>query len=156
MSFRIIGLSPDPFKHLFGLNDAALARHGAIRYTATQSPGFPDRIGMRDVGVGESVLLLNHISQPAETPYFARHAIYIAEGAANIYDKVDEIPIVMAHRVLSFRGFDAAGMMIEGGIAEGEVDQRQMITTFFANTEVAYIHAHNAGRGCYSGRIERV
>ena len=38
------------------------------------------------------------------------------------------------------------------------VDGRQIeavIERFFADPKVAYIHAHNAKRGCYSGRIDR-
>ena len=30
-----------------------------------------------------------------------------------------------------------------------------MIQRFFANPDVDYIHAHNARRGCYAGRIDR-
>jgi Protein of unknown function (DUF1203) len=75
MSFRITGLSPEPFRHLYGLTDDELTRLGVKRYVADKSPGFPDRIAMRDVEIGERVLLLNHVSQPAETPYRATHAI---------------------------------------------------------------------------------
>ncbi|MBL4627676.1 MAG: hypothetical protein JKY00_06510 [Roseicyclus sp.] len=34
MSYRIRGLSPAPFAHLFGLSEAELAKHGAERVTA--------------------------------------------------------------------------------------------------------------------------
>src|SRR3712207_4004242 len=73
MSFRITGLSPDPFKPLFGLSDEDLAKHGARRYVADKKPGYPDRIEMREAELGETVLLLNHVCQPAETPYRATH-----------------------------------------------------------------------------------
>ncbi len=82
MTFRILGLSPEPFQHLFGLSDEALAAHGAIRITADNKPGYPDRLEMRDAEPGETLLLLNHISQPANTPYRASHAIFVREGAS--------------------------------------------------------------------------
>ena len=44
MSFRITSLSPEPFRHLFGLPDDALAERGVKRYVVDESPGFPDRI----------------------------------------------------------------------------------------------------------------
>jgi hypothetical protein len=56
MSFRITGLSPGPFQHLFGLSDQELAKHGAKRYVADTKPGYPDRIEVRDVEPGETVM----------------------------------------------------------------------------------------------------
>ena len=154
MSFRVTGLSPKPFRHLFGLNDDELARLGARRYIADKSPGFPDRIAMRDVEIGERVLLLNHVCQPAETPYRATHAIFIHEGAEESYDRVDEVPEVMRIRPMSLRAYDSDGMMIDADLAEGEAVE-PLIHRLLANPNVAYIHAHNAKRGCYSGKIER-
>jgi hypothetical protein len=154
MTFRITGLSPEPFRHLFGLPDDELTRLGVRRYVADKSPGFPDRIAMRDVEVGERVLLINHVCQPAETPYRATHAIFVAEGAEATYDRVGEIPEVMKRRLLSLRAYDADGMMIDADVAEDEAVE-PLIERLLANPKVAYIHAHNAKRGCYSGKIER-
>lgn len=95
MSFRITGLSPEPFRHLFGLPDEELARRGAHRHVADTKPGFPDRIEMRDVEPGETLLLLNHECHPALTPYRATHAIFVREGATATYDRVGEVPEVM-------------------------------------------------------------
>jgi len=154
MSFRITGLSPEPFRHLMGLPDEELARLGVRRYVADKSPGFPDRIAMRDVGIGERVLLINHVCQPAETPYRATHAIFIHEGAEATYDRVGEVPDVMKIRLLSLRAYDAEGMMIDADVCEGE-GVEPLIERLLANPKAAYIHAHNARRGCYSGKIER-
>jgi len=41
MAFRISGLSPEPFRHLFGLSDTHLAAHGAQRCIVDATPGFP-------------------------------------------------------------------------------------------------------------------
>ncbi len=154
MSFRIKGLSPVPFRHLYGLTDDELTRIGVKRYFADKNPGFPDRIAMRDVEIGERVLLLNHVCQPAETPYRATHAIFIGEGSERAYDRVDEVPDVMKVRLMSLRAYDSSHMMIDADVAEGEAVE-PLIQRLLANPNVAYIHAHNAKRGCYSGRIER-
>ncbi len=155
MSFRITGLSPEPFRHLFGRPESELADKGVQRYTVDSCPNFPDRIEMQDVAVGETVLLLNHTCQPANSPYHASHAIFIREGATQAYDEINSLPEVMSSRLLSLRGFDDQGMMQEGEVAKGEDAIRQIISAFFANPDVEYIHAHNAKRGCYSGRIDR-
>jgi hypothetical protein len=154
MAFRISGLSAEPFRHLYGLSDAELAKHGVKRYAVDEAPGFPDRIEMRDAALGETVLLINHVCQPADTPYRASHAIFVREGAETTYDQVDEIPEVMRHRLMSLRAYDKNGMMLDADVVEGKAIE-SVIARFFANPDVDYIHAHNAKRGCYSGRIDR-
>jgi Protein of unknown function (DUF1203) len=154
MSFRITGLSPEPFQHLYGLSEEELARHGVKRYVADEKPGFPDRIEMKDAEPGQTMLLINHVSQPADTPYHARHAIFVREGARQTYDRIGEIPEVMRCRLLSLRAFDEVGMMLDADVLDG-ANIEDAIERFFANPDVAYIHVHNAKRGCYSGRIDR-
>jgi hypothetical protein len=154
MAFRISGLSPEPFRHLYGLSDAELAQQGVKRYAVDEAPGFPDRIEMRDAALGETVLLLNHVCQPANTPYRASHAIFVREGADTTYDRVDEVPDVMRRRLMSLRAYDQDGMMLDADVVEGK-DIESVIERFFANPDIDYIHAHNAKRGCYSGRIDR-
>ena len=82
MAFRITGLSPVPFRHLFYLSDQELTHRGVIRYVADQAPGFPDRIEMRDASVGEKLLLLNHVCQPARP--IGPPMPYLSEKAQNM------------------------------------------------------------------------
>ena len=154
MAFRITGLAPEPFQSLFGLSDAELASRGVKRYRVDKQPGYPDRIEMRDAAPGETVLLLNHLCQPADTPYRATHAIFVREGATGAYDAVDQVPEVMRRRILSLRAYDADGMMLDADIVEG-AGIEALIARLFADPAVSYIHAHNAKQGCYSGRIDR-
>lgn len=154
MSYRIRGLSPAPFAHLYGLNKAALAAHGVERCIADAPSSYPDRIEMRDAQVGEALLLLNHMHQPAASPYRASHAIFVIEGAIKTYDAVDAIPEVMAHRLLSLRGFNAAHKIADGRVVAGS-DADAAIRDMLADPQVQYIHAHNAAHGCYAGLIER-
>ena len=154
MGFRITGLSPKAFRHLYGLDDATLRRHGAVRYRVDEKPGYPDRVEMREAELGETVLLVNHVSQEADTPYRASHAIFVREGAEQVYVSLNEVPEVMRVRLLSLRGFDEQGMMVEADVVDGH-NIEPLIEQFFANPAVAYIHVHNAKRGCYSGRVDR-
>lgn len=154
MAFRISGLCPKPFQAFFGLPDDELAALGIKRYSVDAQPGFPDRIEMKDAEVGQRVLLLNHVHQPANTPYRASHAIFVREGAKQAYDAVDQIPESMRIRLLSLRAFSDDGMMIDADVAEGTALE-PVIMRMFANPAVSYVHAHNAKQGCYSGRIDR-
>ena len=154
MGFRIKGLSPEPFRHLYGLSGEELAREGVKRYVADTKPGFPDRVGMRDGEPGETFLLINHVCQPANTPYRATHAIFVREGAEQTFDRIDEVPEVMRVRLLSLRAYDEDNMMVDADVVDG-MEIESLIERFFSNPKVAYIHAHNAKRGCFSGQIDR-
>jgi hypothetical protein len=154
MAFRITGLSPEPFQSLFGLPEQDLESLGMKRYIVDSHPGFPDRIEMKDAQLGQSVLLLNHVCQPANTPYRASHAIFIREWATQAYDAVDQVPESMQIRLLSLRAFTDAGMMLDADVAEG-IAIEPVVARMFSNPKVSYIHVHNAKQGCYSGRIDR-
>jgi hypothetical protein len=52
-TFRITGLDPERFRDLFGKSDEELAARGARRCIVDATPGYPDRVEMRDLEVGE-------------------------------------------------------------------------------------------------------
>ena len=154
MDYRITGLSPEPFRHLYGLSDAALAGRGARRYIADSTPGFPDRIEVRDAEPGESLLLINHTHQPADTPYRSSHAIFVLEGAEATYDRVNEVPAALKCRPISLRAFDACHMIVHADLARGD-EVEVLIRRYLADPITAYLHAHYATRGCYAARVAR-
>ena len=152
--FRIQGLEPGQFAHLVGLSDAELAELGARRYVVNAHPGFPDRVEVRDLEIGETAILLNVEHQPAPTAYRSRHAIFIGETATRALDLIDILPDAIRCRPISLRAFSVSGEMIDADLADG-ADLVPVIERFFANPEVDYLHAHYARRGCYAARIVR-
>jgi len=153
MTYRINGLDPAPYKPLFGLPDDQLAERGVVRMTV-DSPTFPCRVSLTDRALGETVLLLNHVSHDVAGPYRASHAIFVTESDEEQASYVDEVPPVFEKRILSLRGFDDKGMMVEAALAQpGESDA--VIRRLFDNPAVSTIHAHNAIRGCFAAKIER-
>lgn len=155
MSFRITGLSPEPFRPLFGLPDEQLAAKGVKRYIADSKPGFPDRVELRDAEPGESLLLLNYTHQPANSPYNSSYAIFVVESAKERYNRIDEVPEVLRVRTLSLRAFDKEGFVVDADLVDGRKIEG-LIEQFLNNPKVAYVHAHYAKYGCYAGRIDRV
>ena len=153
MTYRITGLDPAPFRRFFGLSDEQLSEQGIVRL-AVDSPTYPCRVSLADRALGETVLLLNHVSHEVANPYRASHAIFVTEGLTEAAEYVDEEPPVFQKRILSLRGFDAEGMMIDAILTQpGEADAG--IRKLFENPEIETIHAHNATRGCFSAKIER-
>ena len=147
MTYRITGLDPAPYRHLFTLSDDELSKRGIVRMIVTD-PTFPCRVSLVDRPIGEHVLLVNHVSHDVANPYRASHAIFVGEQAR------DEAPPVFERRVLSLRGFDRHGMMADAMLTgPGEADAG--IRKMFENPKIATIHAHNAVRGCFAAKIER-
>lgn len=154
MTYRITGLSPAPFADLLTLDDAALAKRGAMRVTATTKPGFPCRITLEDAGVGEELILLQHVSHDVATPYRSAYAIYVRKNAGPTAEYIDQTPPVFEGRPMAFRAFDSAGMLRGAALAlPGQSDAK--IRELFESDEIAYIHAHNAAHGCFAARIDR-
>jgi len=154
MSYRIVGLEPDQFQALFRMSDAELAERHIIRKSVDAKPGFPCRVTLEDAEPGETVQLLNFEHQTALTPYRSSHAIFVRENARQRYDEVDQVPPALRSRTLSVRAFDATGMMIDADIVEGE-HLESLIDRLFAEKNTAYLHVHNAKRGCFAARVER-
>jgi hypothetical protein len=154
-SFRITGLDPEKFKDLFAMTDEELVAMGARRVVADETPGFPDRIEMRDFDVGETAILVNYTHLDAASPYRSSHAIYVREGATRAYDAVDEVPGVLRRRLLSVRAFDEKAMMTNADVIDG-TDLKGWITRTFENPRVAFIDVHNAKPGCFAARVQRV
>lgn len=154
MKYKISGLKAQPFIHLFGQSESYLTGYGAIRQTVDSYPGYPDRISLCDIPAGETALLINHIYQPADTPYFGSHAIYLWEGCTRQGIYLNELPEVMTARVLSLRAYDEKHFLRQADICEGRFAEN-LIHRFFADPLISYIQIHNAKQGCYSCCAER-
>ncbi len=154
MHFRISGIDPAAFQHLFGMSDDELAAHRAKRYTADSKPGFPCRISLEDAAPGETVILAPFTHQTAATAYQASGPIFVRESAQLRFEAYDFVPEQLAIRLLSLRAYDKDGMIIDADVVEG-VELERQIERFFGNAETSYIHAHFARRGCYAARIDR-
>lgn len=153
MCYSITGLSPTPFAGLFTLTDTDLSARNAMRVKVTDRPGFPCRISLEDAAIGETVILLHHVSHDAPTPYRSAYAIYVRDvGEAAQYR--DSLPPVMQGRPLAMRAFDQHAMLRDARIAlPGQADTA--IRSLFDNPMIAYIHAHNAAHGCFVAQVDR-
>lgn len=154
MSFKVMGLDPSQFQNLFFQDEKILKEAGVARYVVDTNPGYPDRIEMRDLEVGETALLINFEHLPMDSPYRSCHAIFVKEGATKQFEVVDEIPDVMESRTLSVRAFDSEQMMLDASLVIG-ADATALFSKMLSNDKVSYLHVHNAIRGCYSGLVIR-
>lgn len=154
MSYVISGLPLETFQPLFGLSEAELSERGVVRRTADAKPGYPCRITLRDAEPGDTLLLLNHESQSAPTPYRSAYAIFVNETAQAAAQTIDELPPVLQGRPIALRIFDAEGMLIGADLARDEALDAA-VRQALLNPKAAYLHAHNAAHGCFAARIDR-
>ena len=145
MSFQVSALSYEPFAELFSLGEVALAERKARLVIA--EPGSPCRVSLDDARRGERLLLINHVHQPADSPFRSSHAIFIREHAVQARPAVGAIPPALAARLLSLRAFDAGGNIVAADVVEG-ADAGPAIKTLLEADGAAYVHAHYARYGC--------
>ena len=156
MNFRITGLSPEPFKALFPLDDAELTARGAQRVFADDSsPGYPCRVSLAHAAPGEELILISYEHQAARSPYRAAGPIFARKAATVAFDGVNIVPEPMRVRLLSARAYDTGDMIVEAEVVDGSQIE-SLIERFFQRDEVAYLHLHYARRGCYACRVDRV
>ena len=154
MSFRILGLPPEPFAKLFDLSDENLAAYGAVRQIADdRTPGYPCRISLTDAHPGDELLLVNYEHHPVASPYRMRFAIFVRRREEQ-FDAVDQVPEQLRIRQLAVRAFDANGMMLGHELVQGE-HLEESIERLFGKVGVAYLHIHFASPGCYAARVEK-
>ncbi|HTW71756.1 MAG TPA: DUF1203 domain-containing protein, partial [Acetobacteraceae bacterium] len=148
----------EPFLPFFGMSDQQLLAHGARRVIATpdMAPLLPPcRVSLQDAEPGEASILLHyphHVSP--ESPYRAGGPIFVREGVRETASFVNHVPAQERIRLLSVRAYDEAGIMVDADVTEGK-ELEAAIDRMFRRDDVAFVHAHNARRGCYSCRIDR-
>lgn len=155
MRFQVSALRANQFRHLFGLDDESLARHGARRMTVDVKPGYPCRVTLEDAEPGESVLLVNYEHLAVITPYRSTHAVFVREGATTCPPITNRIPEQLTIRLLSIRAFDADGMMVDADVVHGKKSE-PVIRRLLDDPRVDYLHIHNAKPGCYAARVDRL
>ena len=147
--YQLCGLPAEPFAAWFELPDAELAARGARRVRADSDFGYPCRVSLEDAAVGDELLLLSYRHLSAASPYRASGPIYVRRHAVQRRLAPGVVPPVVTRRLMSLRAYDAQHLMVDGQVVEGS-DAAAALGALFDRPDVAYVHLHNAKRGCYS------
>lgn len=153
-SFRLVGLPYESFAPLFELDKEELAARGMRRVIADGTPSHPCRVSLRDSSPGEELLLLTYAHQPARSPYNASGPIFVRKGAERRIEPPGRVPDYITRRLISVRAYDKENLIVDADVCAGG-DVGGVIGRFFARSDVAYLHLHNARRGCFSCVVER-
>jgi Protein of unknown function (DUF1203) len=152
--FQIVALPVENFVHLFSMGDADLAAHGARRLIVDKNPGYPCRVSLMDAAINERVILTPFKHHDVDSPYQSKGPVFVREGANTAKPAVNEIPLMFHHRLLSVRAYAETAMMKSAKVVEGQALEKA-IRDFFTESDVAYLHLHNAGAGCFNCLVQR-
>lgn len=144
----------EQFAPLFCMTDSMLANRCAVRVTADTKPGYPCRVSLVDAEAGEELILIPFKHHDVTSAYQASGPVFVRKGALQAKPAVNEVPDSIRGRLLSIRGYDTAGNLIDSDVSEG-CNLEHAITRFFSDPRVLYLHLHNARPGCYSCRVDR-
>jgi hypothetical protein len=146
-SFAVVGLDPIEADRLRSL--------GGPTYVADTHPGYPCRQCLHDAQVGDELLLVSHDPFATSSPYRCASPIFLHRDACPPYADSARLPAQLTSRLLSVRGFDDAAMMLDAAVVDGtELDAT--VQRMFGNDDITALHVHNAVRGCFAARIDRV
>jgi hypothetical protein len=148
MKFLLRGIDPAHFAPWFSFSDEELRTRGAKRVVADSSPGYPCRVSLADATVGEQLLLVPYEHHVTRSPYRAAGPIYVRR-AAHAQVVLDEVPEVLARRMLSLRAYDDDGMMAHADLVDGR-ELRPALEGLLDRRDVAYVHIHYAKPGCFA------
>jgi hypothetical protein len=153
-SFQLAGLPFAPFAPLFSLPDAELLARNVRRVFADTKPGYPCRVSLVDAEIGDELLLLPFEHQPASSPYKSSGPIFVRRAGSQAHVEPGVIPDYVRTRLISVRAYDTEHLMTDAVVCAGS-DAAAVIQKMFGDHEVAYIHLHNANRGCFSCAVNR-
>ncbi|TFZ07595.1 DUF1203 domain-containing protein [Ramlibacter humi] len=153
-TFQLQGLDPAFFQPLFALDDGELRSRGIVRRFADAADTYPCRVSLGEAALGEELLLLPFEHQPASSPYRASGPIFVRRGVPLADLAPGELPPYVTKRVISLRAYDDAHMIVDASVAEG-ADIGREIRRLLGRADTAYLHLHNAKRGCYSCKAVR-
>lgn len=155
-------MSPFQITPLRGEQIAEMSRSASIahgnpieRVHVDSQPGYPCRVSLEDVPVGEEVLLFSHSPFAGPGAYREVGPIFARMGAHSARLAANELPTAVRSRLVSVRAYNQREHMIDATIVEG-AECAPQIRAFLADESVAFVHLRAAVTGCFLCRADRI
>jgi hypothetical protein len=124
------------------------------RVVADTGGGFPCRRCLRDAAPGDELLLLGYDPFAVASPYAGRGPVYVHAGPCPAHVDDGELPPAVAARsLLSVRGYDAAGRIVDTDVL-APAGVRARATAMLEDAGADFVHVHCAGPGCFLVRMD--
>ena len=154
-NFIIKPIKKSTFAEYLNQSQEQLAKVNTKWLIADSRPGYPCRVSLKEAEVGERVLLVPYKYHNVKSPYQASGPIFIRENAETAELNINEIPEILAERLLSVRAYNIESLMIHAETVQG-ADLEDVIRNQFLNSSITYLQIHNANPGCFNCNVYRV
>ena len=124
-------------------------------YVADAKPSFPCRQCLRDAEIGEELLLVSYDPFDVDSPYRSASPIFLHRAPCAPPVDLGVLPVQLTARQLSVRAFDAEASMIDAAIVHGDLLD-ETLARMLDDAACDHVHVHNASRGCWAVRVDRV
>ncbi len=116
---------------------------------------LPCRRCLRNADVGDELALASYDPFTIDSPYAGDGPVFVhARGCEPFAPVAGAVSEQVDGRVLSVRAYDADAMMTEAAVLNGE-QFRDRATALLDDPDVAFLHVHFAGPGCFAFRVDR-
>ena len=116
---------------------------------------LPCRRCLRNAEVGDELALAAYDPFTIRSPYAGDGPVFVhARGCEPFEPAPGAVSEQVEGRVLSVRAYDGDAMMTEAAVMAGE-QFRERATALLGDPQVAFLHVHFAGPGCFAFRVDR-
>jgi hypothetical protein len=124
---------------------------GAVRRPADDRS--PCRRCLRDAAAGEPLVLASYDPFTVRSPYAGSGPVFVHAGGCEPFsgDETEQV----AGRSLSIRAYDADAMLTDAAVLPGERFE-DAARAMLDDPDVAFLHVHFAGPGCFAFRVDPV
>src|SRR3954468_10923362 len=121
----------------------------------TASDREPCRRCLRDAAPGERLALTAYAPFLVRSPYAGDGPVFVhADGCEPFASEPGVVSEQVSGRVLSVRAYDGEAMMTEATVLPGERFAEHAAQALDGE-DVAFLHVHFAGPGCFAFRVDR-
>lgn len=124
------------------------------RQVADSYPGWPCRRCLCDATVGDVMLLVFYDPWLVDSPYRQSGPVFVHEQNCQPWQGLG-LPEQQTRRILSLRAIDHAGLQRIGDVVPGAA-ALDRLDHVLADPDIAYVHLHHAGPGCFAARVDRI
>src|SRR6476619_3469845 len=115
----------------------------------------PCRRCLRDAAPGDLLALASYDPFLVRSPYAGDGPVCVhADGCEPFASEPGAVSEQVSRRILSVRAYDADAMLTDATVLEGE-QFRERAEALLADPEVALLHVHFAGPGCFAVGVDR-
>jgi len=129
--------------------------HAPIAIRRRADEPSPCRRCLRNAEPGDDLILAPYDPFTLRSPYTGEGPVFVhAHGCERFDPAPGAVSEQVRGRMLSVRAYDGDAMMTDATVLDGS-GFREHVEASLRDTDVAFLHVHFAGPGCFAFRVDR-